>query len=415
MEIRSVRPEELSEMIDLQCRVFRADGQLRYGQYIHGDSSYEYGQTRVVVVEGGRIAATLRIWDREMRIGATAVRMGGIGGVCTDPELRGRGYASALMGDAISWMRREGYLTSVLFSAISTRFYRNLGWGSVPMAGFRIRRVGRRAEPGNAEWGVSVFDETCVLAQVMALYEAHNLQRSGTLVRQRAYWDSAPARLRGILPSVVARRGGDLGGYLHLDLGDDTAEVLEVGYDREEEGALVALVDHLLRVCEAKGLDEIAAVIPPQHPLAAAIEERGDGGDLNLTGDSAMMMYPVDLKALFGALLPELQSRIDRAGGGGTPENGASPAELCLRVGDQACALSVDDEGRLTLGDAVAETAEISLSAGMFWRVLMGESGWGELEPTLRAMGTGVSAEQSSLLTTLFRRREVIFWAPDHY
>ena len=45
----------------------------------------------------------------------------------------------------------------------------------------------------------------------------------------------------------------------------------------------------------------------------------------------------------------------------------------------------------------------------------MGESGWGELEPTLRAMGTGVSAEQSSLLTTLFRRREVIFWAPDHY
>ena len=53
MEIRSGRPEELSEMIYLQCRVFRADGQLRYGQYIHGESSYEYGQTRVVVVEGG--------------------------------------------------------------------------------------------------------------------------------------------------------------------------------------------------------------------------------------------------------------------------------------------------------------------------------------------------------------------------
>ena len=415
MQIRGARPEELPEMIDLQCRVFRSDGHERFGHYIHGDSSYQYGQTRVVEEDGGRIAATLRIWDREIRIGDTAVRMGGIGGVCTDPEFRGRGYACALMKDAVSWMRRQGYLASVLFSAIPTRFYRNLGWGSVPMAGFRIKHQGRRAGPdaglGKAEWEVEDFDETRDLAQVIALYEAHNRQRSGTLVRRRAYWDSAPARLRGILPSTVARRGEDLGGYLHLHLGDERAEVLEVGYDIEGEDALVALVDHLLRACEAKGLDEIAAQIPPRHPLAAVIEERSSG-DLYLTGDSAMMIYPVNLKALFRELLPEWQSRIDEAAGG------LVPVTLRLRVGDQACSLSVDDGGRLTLGDSTdeaSEVEEISLAAGPFFQILLGESGWIELESAVEATGPAVSADRSSLLAALLPRREAIFWAPDHY
>ena len=89
-----------------------------------------------------------------------------------------------------------------------------------------------------------------------------------------------------------------------------------------------------------------------------------------------------------------------------------------LRVGDQVCALSVDDGGRLTaVGDAADEagTPGISLAAGSLFQVLLGESGWGDLEPALRATGVQVSSVQSALLTALFPRREVIFWAPDHY
>jgi len=104
MEIRGVHESELEEMVNLQCLVFRPDGHERYWGYVQGDSSYRHDQSRVVVVNGG-IVATLRMWERRMRIGSCIVRMGGIGGVCTHPDYRGVGYATALMKDTI---RRSG-------------------------------------------------------------------------------------------------------------------------------------------------------------------------------------------------------------------------------------------------------------------------------------------------------------------
>ena len=409
MEIRCVRQAELEEMVDLQCRVFRTDGHERYGQYIHGDSSYRYGQTRVVVVDG-RIVATLRIWDRTLRIGSTPVRMGGIGGVCTHPDHRGRGYASAMMADAVSWMRLEGYLASVLFSEIPTRFYRRLGWGSVPMAGFRLTGVGQGATTMavKGEWRVEEFDESRDLKQVMALYEDYNRRRSGSLVRTQQYWYSAPARLRGILPSVVVRRGDAVGGYLNSELAADRAEVLEVGCESDGYRALAALADHLVRRCLERGIDEIHGDIPHGHPLVAALQERS-GGDLYLTGNSSMMVWPVNLKALFRELLPALQRRLEEAGAH------QRPAGVCLRVDEQTCALRVDDGGVLTLEEGSAEASEIALSGDVFWRFLLGEASWVEIVPTVQSMGTVVTAEASSLLSALFPRSEVGFWAPDHY
>ena len=206
MEIRAVREQELEAMIELQCLIFRPDGHERYTAYLHGDPSYELGQTRVVVVDG-EIVATLRIWDRTIRVGATAVKMGGIGGVGTHPAHRRRGYASAMLRDASDWMRSRGYLTSVLFTEVASQFYRRHGWASVPMPGFRIGRPGGGATipaPGGAqgEWRVEAFDEARDLGAAMALYERYNAGLSGALVRDRPYWDSEPARIRGILPTV---------------------------------------------------------------------------------------------------------------------------------------------------------------------------------------------------------------------
>ena len=152
VEIRAVREQELEEMIELQCLVFRPRGHERYKAYIRGDSSYELEQTRVVVVDGG-IVATLRVWDRTVRVGETAVRMGGIGGVGTHPDHRRRGHASAMLRDAIDWMRGRGYLTSVLFTEVATEFYRRHGWASVPMPGFRIAAPGARRNPSGVGRG----------------------------------------------------------------------------------------------------------------------------------------------------------------------------------------------------------------------------------------------------------------------
>ena len=282
MKIREVRESELEETIDLQCLVSRPDGQERFRQYVRGDSSYRLDQTRVVAADG-RIVSTLRVWERCMRIGTCAVRTGGIGGVGTHPDYRGRGFATSLMRDAAAYMEAAGYDVGLLFSIIPCTFYRRLGWESLPLAGFRVRRR-EMVELEETDWEVQAFDEERDLEHVAALYETYNEGQSGSIVRPRAHWDTAPARIRGILPAVVARRGDALGGYLNFVVGAEAATVREVAHDRDDPTALRALVNHLLRACEKKGVGEVRGEIPHRHPLVDLLVE-GTAGDLSLTGD----------------------------------------------------------------------------------------------------------------------------------
>ena len=411
VEIRAVREQELEEMIELQCLVFRPGGHERYNAYLRGDSSYEPGQTRVVVVDG-RIAATLRVWDRTVRVGETAVRMGGIGGVGTHPDHRRRGHASALLRDAIDWMRGRGYPTSVLFTEVATEFYRRHGWASVPMPGFRIAAPGAIATlpelgEGAGEWRVEAFDEGRDLGAVMALYDRYNAGLSGSLVRDRAYWDSEPARIRGILPSAVALdAGGNLRGYLNYRIEEGQAEVCELAVDETAASATDALVRHFLRECAAQEAGEIVGELPHRHPVVDLLCEYC-GGDLELTGNATTMWKVLDLPRLLSALLPELQQRVEAAPPG--------PAALLFEAGGERSSLALDSQGRLRIDPRPPAGPALPLSGEMLWRLLLGESGWPDIEASPAARGEAVDPAQSRLLASLFPRRQVIYWAPDHF
>lgn len=406
MEIRGIRESELEEMIDLQCRVFRPDGHERYSQYVRAEPSYRYDQSRVVVVNG-HIVSTLRVWEREMRIGSIAVPMGGIGGVGTHPDHRGEGYATELMKDTITYMRRASYDVGVLFSAIPCAFYRKLGWASVPLAGFRIARS-RIAGLEETEWHVEPFNEDRDLEASISLYDRYNSQQSGSIVRTQSYWESGPARLRDILPIVVARRGDRFGGYLNFQVGEKSANILEVAYDRTQPPALTALVNHLLQVCERQGVEELQGDIPHRHPMVNLLTE-GTTGDTFLTGNSAMMLYAVNLPALFRRLLPELQARLDAA------NEQFTPVSICFVLNDQQVGLRLHDDGTLQTDNSDEQAIRLALPGHLFWRALLGESSWEQLEPTLQQQGIVVEGQLPTLLSTLLPQREVIFWAPDHY
>lgn len=406
MEIRGIHDSELEEMIDLQCRVFRPDGHERYSQYVRAEPSYRYDQSRVVVVSG-EIVSTLRVWEREMRIGAVAVPMGGIGGVGTHPDRRGAGYATELMKDTITYMRRAGYDIGVLFSAIPCAFYRKLGWASVPLAGFRVTRS-QIAGLEETEWHVEPFNEDRDLEAAISLYDRYNSQQSGSIVRTQSYWESGPARLRDILPTVVARREDTFGGYLNFQVGEKSANILEVAHDRTQPQALTALVNHLLQVCEQEGVEELQGDIPHRHPMVNLLTE-GTTGDTFLTGNSAMMLYAVNLPALFQRLLPELQARLDAA------NEQFTPVSICFVLNNQQVGLRLRDDGTLQTVGSDEQAIRLALPGHLFWRALLGESSWEQLEPTLQQQGIVVKAELATLLSTLLPQREVIFWAPDHY
>jgi len=406
MEIRGIHESELEEMVNLQCLAFRPDGRERYWQYVRGDSSYRHEQSRVVVVNG-RIAATLRVWERRMCIGACIVRMGRIGGVCTHPDYRGAGYATALMKDTISYMRTIGCDLSVLFSIIPSEFYRKLGWANLPLEGFRITR-GRRFTLGETDWPVEPFNETRDLNQGAALYDAYNAQQSGSLMRSRSYWDMGPSRIRGILPSVVALRGETLGGYLNFRVDGKRATVHEVAYDRAAPTALVALTNHLLQVCERGGVEEISGEIPHRHPMVELLVE-GCAGDLYLGGNASMMVYPVNLPVLFRRLLPDLQSRLNAS------NQKFAPLSIRFEINEQGCVLRLHNSGELQFFNTDSNAIRLALPEQFFWRALFGESSWSQLESALKVYGISVTPEVSALLSILFPQQEVIFWGPDHY
>ncbi|HCG77533.1 MAG: hypothetical protein COZ37_05765 [bacterium (Candidatus Ratteibacteria) CG_4_10_14_3_um_filter_41_18] len=79
-----------------------------------------------VIRENGKIASLIRLFPMNLMVGESKIKTGGIGGVATDPEIRGKGYMGQLLNYNIKKMKAEGYALSVLGG---DRFrYGNFGW-----------------------------------------------------------------------------------------------------------------------------------------------------------------------------------------------------------------------------------------------------------------------------------------------
>ena len=122
-----------------------------------------------------------------------------------------------------------------------------------------------------------------------------------------------------------------------------------------------------------------------------------------------MMLYPVNLPALLQQLLPELQARLNAA------NQKFPPVSICFAVNDQEAGLRLLDNGTLQTFDPDERAIRLALPGHLFWRALLGESSWAQLEPTLDQQGIAVKTEIAALLSILFPQQEVIFWGPDHY
>ena len=405
MEIRAARASELEQTVELSCVAFDENGHERYWQYIKGDSSYRLSQTRVVVVND-RVVSTLRVWERRIRMGASLVTVGGIGGVCTHPHYRGVGYASALMRDTIGYLQTIGCDLGVLFTIIPEAFYRQLGWTSFSLRGFSVTCNPAARAVRSSEWQVTDFNPETDLDAVARLYDIANTEQSGTVARTRAYWDMAPCRIRGVLPSIVARRDGHIGGYLNYEMDGKSTEVREVGYDPNDPEVLDALVSYLLKTCEAQEIEQIDVKFPSQHPFSECLIVACDS-PVTPTERSKMMLYTVDLLVLLRRLVVGWESRIADA-------EGTFPS-LAVRLpvlNDQQVVLRHNADGTLQIVPEAADAVDfgVDLSEADFWQLLFGEIGWEQISSEAT-----VSAEILAFLAVLFPKRDVIFWLPDQY
>jgi GNAT superfamily N-acetyltransferase len=87
----------------------------------------------------GSIVVSCKRYEREIRCGDRILRAVGIGAVFTPPELRGRGFASAMIGTLLDSERAAGTDVAYLFTDIHPTFYERLGFLSLPSRTISLR------------------------------------------------------------------------------------------------------------------------------------------------------------------------------------------------------------------------------------------------------------------------------------
>ena len=415
MEIREAKADERDEIVDLISAVFVEKCRPRYASQHYQDSSYELDQSRVCVVDG-KIVSYVRVSNRSMYIGEAVVKLGGIGMVVTSPEHRGRGYASALLRDAIAYMEAQNYDLSLLFTTIQP-FYMPLGWASFPQTNFELELHDKKTFAPSG-WKNRQFDLERDLTQISEIYNEHNKGRTGTILRSESLWRDGYSQQVGMLPSLVVEKEGQIGAYANLTFPNDDQGIdaylatyypnlREVGWRRTTPDSHLALCHAILEAAYERGVESISGRLPRHHPTILLLSEES-GSPLSFSIHERMMYRVISLERLFQKLIPKFEAELENA----TTTNRSG--SFHFTVGDQTCTLNVN-RGKVTVVAGDSGKTKIALDTYHFLKVLFGDATFGQLDEFNRIKGINLQPDEMALLSTLFPKDEPTHWICDYF
>lgn len=208
------------------------------------------------------LLASLKQYDRTIVDGTRRLRALGLGAVFTPEQLRGRGYATAMIAAVLDRARSDGYDLAYLFSDIRPQFYAAIGFRKLPS-----REIVLRADalPARRLAVVPLIDKDW-----NAVRRCFDLASRGHVRFERTplVWEWIRLRMRqhseraGSQPfHLTVRHGRGIGAYV---LGRrvpnrDTYYLEEFGFADE---LAAAIVPALLRAA-AGDLRRIAGWLPP--------------------------------------------------------------------------------------------------------------------------------------------------------
>jgi predicted N-acetyltransferase YhbS len=283
-------------------------------------------ELRRVARVGGRIVAHVGIIDLTVRIGRARLRMGGLAGVMTDPEHRGRGLASACMRDAVDFMRREGFDVSFLFGIRD--FYHRFGYvGCLPTYAMRlrVRDLDRLKNPFAVE-APRGRPPARLLDELVPLYEAAAAGTPGAFVRDRACFAYAlrscglerPKRgdlSRGLVIFREKRAGRSAGRRVRAYVVMRDGGCVEAGLAPGDDTAAGAVLAWLRDRCvERLERDLVLGGMPPAHPLACFARRFNHTEERGFSWNGGGMGRVIDARRFLGAIAPELEARLSAAG-----------------------------------------------------------------------------------------------------
>lgn len=234
----------------------------------------------------GALVASCKRYDRRLRCGARTFSAAGIGAVFTPEALRGRGYATALLGALLDAERAAGTDFAYLFSDIHPAFYERIGFVTLPSRSISLRAAALSAERievavlGDADSGA-----------VRRVFDALDARRPFAFARTPLDWEWQRLRAvsrehSGAMLRLGIRRGRALAAYVfgRRVPAADAFVLDELAFVREDDRALIA---PLLRAA-AGDLGTIRGWLPP-----AIARDALPGGAVRPRREAIAMLVPL--------------------------------------------------------------------------------------------------------------------------
>lgn len=294
-EIRALRPEEHPRHRELMAQAFSA------GRVV---TPLEEGQTPDVegkygVFDGTELRAAYTLCDFRIHWGnGQIVPMGGLAGVATFAETRGRGYVGALLRHALETMRERGQAVSALYP-FSWAFYRRYGWEWVGEE--RRVTVPLREIPSFPE-GKNVREVRAEDARdrLKPLYAAYARRYRGAFDRPDSRWEGKLKHHEGRTTYVYLHQppSGTPDGYLlwRFGSGDKPGHVVEMAANTPEAYRGLLSMLHYFGTQH----DKASGIFPADDPLRAYLMH----WDLETRVQPVYMGRVVDVAAAVRALKP---------------------------------------------------------------------------------------------------------------
>ena len=265
----------LDQILDLTFPIW-ADGLSRhnYARYNDAQMRTPWGKDRLgrfaLVDRDGRLLTSAKRYDVTVRLDGREIEAIALGAVFTPEEERGNGYAPVLIERLIDAAREDGAELAILFSEIGTRYYRRLGFTTVPQKELTLSVAAKRGAPMVLVRSAEDRDIPAVAAlaaQMAAKYRfaavpSEAFLRYSVSKKRLLAGLSSPGALT--VDFYIVEEGAGAVAFAILTSAGEDDVVLEMCGDRDPQGARVGALLQVLRArMPAEDPPIIRGALPP--------------------------------------------------------------------------------------------------------------------------------------------------------
>ena len=364
-----------------------------FSRIVKFDPWFSLNNTRACFLDGQAVSVVV-IFERPLRVGSSVIRMGGLGSVGTHPAHRRKGYSAQVLSNTVDYLTDSGFDISLLFTGIN-HHYEKAGWVTYPVS-YRQVDLHKDNLPLNKTSDNDISIDICNLSRdindLMTIYEQFNQNRTGTIVRNQAYWKSQPKwRSQDSDLFWLAKKKGN--GEVLAYLKGSEKHLLEIGARTDlpmATSALDQLVTHFVHNRLDNGQEQIR--------VNQCQEVEGILGRLGLHSsichDDHVMFRITNFSSLLSKLAPQLEKRIAKSN-----QKGWNGSIRISYESDSTTMTIYNGKIRLTNNEP---TINLELNHLQVLQLIFGES------PTPVLL-------DNPILPVLFPPNDLLYWPPDNF